>query len=523
MDNSQKDTPNPVDPNKSTNEAPIGENAATDQPKIESGDLGTDTPVNPADSALQPTKKDDYPYHDYTGVGEEEEFTYKPKVGFTLGKITKPLGIIVVLILLIVPIIFIVSKFKPKKTAVESKKGEIVWWNLGLKKEVIQPLIDEYLSQNPEAKIEYVEQSPIDYRERLANSMLQGKGPDIFRFHNSWVPMFKNDLDIMPSEVMTYDDFAKNYYPVIVGNMTTGAGVVGLPLEYDGITLFINEDIFSTAGKITPRTWDQFRQVASELTTRNERNIIIQSGTSLGITSNVDYWPEIISLLLFQNKVNMYKPEGQGAEEALTFYADFYTFDKVWDTTLPSSTEAFANGKVAMFFAPVKAVDTIRKINKNLNFRTIPLPQVRRDDPEEPDVSYATYWAEGVWNNSPNKELAWDFLKFLSSKESLEKIYKNSIDAGLVGMPSPRIDMRDILISDSVMGSVLTLAPNSKSWYLADGTNDGKEGLNTLLNNVYETGIKTIFGTKNRKGINGVVSNIAAESAKVYSKFGIAP
>ena len=115
------------------------------------------------------------------------------------------------------------------------------------------------------------------------------------------------------------------------------------------------------------------------------------------------------------------------------------------------------------------------------------------------------------------------FLKFLSSKDSLEKIYKNSVSAGLVGMPYPRIDMRDTLISDSIMGSVLALAPNSKSWYLASKTYDGKEGLNTLLYGVYDTGLTGLFGTKNRKGVKGVVEVIAAESAKVYSKFGIGP
>ena len=523
MDSPQKEGNSLADIGKSINNTEASDTSLSNLSKAETGNQTPVVATPPVDNPVPPTKKEEYPYTDFSGLGEEEEFTYKPKVGFAFNKIKKILGIVVVLVLLIATIVFIVTKLKPNNSSVQSKKGEIVWRGFGLKKDVIQPLIDDYLSQNPMAKITYIEESPVDYRERLINSMLQGKGPDIFSFHNSWVPMLKNDLDIMSKDVMTYDDFAKIYYPVIVGNMTTGAGVVGLPLEYDAITLFINEDIFSTAGKIPPRTWDQFHQIAQDLTTKNDKNIIIQSGTSLGITSNVDFWPEIISLLFYQNKVDLYKPEGAGAEEALTFYADFYTFDKVWDTTLPSSTEAFAMGKVAMFFAPVRAANEIRRINKNLNFRTIPLPQVRRDDPEEPDVSYATYWSEGVWNKSPNKELAWDFLKFLSSKDSLEKIYKNSVGAGLVGMPYPRIDMRDTLISDYIMGSVLALAPNSKSWYLASNTNDGKEGLNTLLNGVYETGIKSLFGTKNRKGVKGIVEIIAAESAKVYSKFGVGP
>ena len=350
MDSPQKDVNNLADTGKSIN-TEANNNSLNNPPKIEAGNQASVVEAPPADDSAPTVKKENYPYTDYSGLGEEEEFTYKPKVGFAFNKIKKILGILIILILLIVTIVFVLAKLKSNNSSVESKKGEIVWWGFGLKKEVIQPLIDEYLSKNPMAKITYIEESPIDYRERLINSLLQEKGPDIFSFHNSWVPMFEDELDIMSKDVMTYDDYAKIYYPVIVGNMTTGAGVVGFPLEYDGITLYINEDIFSTAGKIPPRTWDQFRQIAQDLTTKNDKNIIIQSGTSLGITANIDFWPEIIALLFYQNKVNLYKPEGAGAEEALTFYADFYTFDKVWDTTLPSSTEAFANGKVAMFFA----------------------------------------------------------------------------------------------------------------------------------------------------------------------------
>ena len=468
-------------------------------------------------------KKDDYPYYDYSGLGDEEEFTYKPKVGFTFGKVAKILGPVLILLLIIVPIVFVVLKLRAGNPKVVSKKGEIVWLGLGLKKEVVQPLIDEYISKNPQAKIDYIEDSPTDYKERLVNSMLQGKGPDVFTYHNSWVPMLKDFLDIMPADVMSYDDFAKVYYPVMVGNLTTGAGIVGLPLEYDGITLFINEDIFSTAGKIAPTTWDEFHQIAIDLTTRNDKNVIIQSGAALGITSNVDYWPEIIALLLLQSKANMYNPQGQGTEEALSYYADFYTFDKVWDSTLPSSTQAFAEGKLAMLLAPTKAVSEIKNLNGSLRFKSVPLPQVRRDNPDEPDVSYATYWVQGVWNKSPNKELAWDFLKFLSKKESLEEIYKNSTVAGLVGMAYPRIDMRDELISDPIMGSIVALAPDSKSWYLMSKTNDGEEGLNTLLDAVFQTGLDSLSATKNRKGVTHVVETIDEDSARVYTKFGIGP
>jgi len=502
-----------------TNKIDINTRQAESQEASKAGGDPKDIP-EPANFA-QPKKEDNYPYHDYSGGEEVEEFVYKPKVGFVFKKLVKPLIALAVIVLIITPLVFLVLKFSPKVQKPSVKKGEIVWWGIGLKKEVVEPLIEEYQNANPKVSITYEEESPIDYRERLANSLAQGKGPDIFRFHNSWVPMFKNNLDFLPKDVISQDEYYKSYYPVIVRDLTTASGIVGMPLEYDALTLFINDDIFAAAGKIPPRTWDEFHQLAVDLTVRGQQGLIIQSGSSLGITGNVDYWPEIVALLMLQNKVNLFRPSGSSAEEAISFYADFGTFAKVWDGTLPTSTEAFADGKVAMFFAPIRAVDSIKAINKNIKFKTVLLPQVRRDDPTEPEVTYATYWVEGVWNKSPNKDLAWDFLKFLSKKESLEKLYKNSIASGLSGEPYPRVDMRDILINDSTLGSVLALAPNAKSGCLASKTNDGNQGLNSLLNAIYKTGIDGLVATRNRKGVKAVIDTIAAESAKVYAKFGV--
>src|SRR3989344_8224493 len=71
---------------------------------------------------------------------------------------------------------------------------ELTYWGLWEPTSVMQPLIDEYQTTNPNVKITYIFQSPREYRERLQNALSQAKGPDIFRIHNSWIPMFKSQL-----------------------------------------------------------------------------------------------------------------------------------------------------------------------------------------------------------------------------------------------------------------------------------------------------------------------------------------
>ncbi len=179
-----------------------------------------------------------------------------PKKKFSLNKKTI---LIVVGVLVLLVVLFLGIR------AISSGLGgggdkKLTWWGLWEDESIVTPLIQEYEEQNPGVEIEYVKQSHRDYRERITNALARGEGPDIFRFHNTWVPMFRQELDTVPASVMTPAEFVETYYPVASRDLSSGSGLVGIPLEYDGLTLFINEDIFSAAGKTAPETWDDLRQ-----------------------------------------------------------------------------------------------------------------------------------------------------------------------------------------------------------------------------------------------------------------------
>lgn len=428
-----------------------------------------------------------------------------------------PKGIIfaVLALVILIGIFSAVSKLFSKKTG---GSGEVVWWGLWEDASVVSSLIAEYQAANPKVTIRYVPQSKQDYRERLTNSLAKDAGPDIFRFHNSWVPMFKDELDHVPASVMGAADFAKDYYPVTSGDLASGTGFVGIPLEYDALTLYINDDIFALAGKTPPTTWDDLRQLAIELTKKDEQGMIIQSGVALGRTENVDHWPEILGLMMLQNGVNLARPSGKLAEDALTFYTIFSTVDGVWDATLPSSTEAFAGGKLAMYFGPSWRAFNLLEANPSLKFRTVPLPQLPKNTPVQADVVYASYWAEGVWARSKNKAAAWDFMKFISSKESLTKMYTNAARQRMFGEPYPRIEMAGLLNDHPVLSSIITRAPLAKSWYLQSRTWDGPTGINSLINKYFEDAVNAVnSGTPATKALEPVVQGVN----QVLSQYGL--
>ena len=426
-------------------------------------------------------------------------------------------------ILLIAAIIFVVVliAFATITLLGKSKKTveEITWWGLWENQNVVQPLISAYESTHPNVKINYVEQSKEDYRERLTNAIAKDNGPDIFTFHNTWVPMFKSNLDAIPSSIMTATDFSQKYYPVITSDLSYGNSIVGMPIGYDAITLYINQDIFNKAGKVAPTDWNELRKVARELTIKDESGIIVQSGVALGKTENVDHWQEVLALLMIQNGVNLSNPTGKNAEDGLTFFTNFSTVDDVWDATLPTSTQYFIAGKLAMYFAPSWRTFQIKEANPNLNFKTVPIPQVAKDDPLQPDVTYATYWAQGVWSKSSNKAVAWDFLKYLTTNESLQKLYQNESAIRSFGEPYPTVDMASLLTDHPVVGSIISLAPVARSWYLASRTFDGDTGINTQMSNYFKDAVNALGSEE--KDATEALETVAQGVSRVLSQYGI--
>ncbi len=410
-----------------------------------------------------------------------------PKKGFPKIIIWVGIGVLVIVLALVAFSLF--KKVTPGGST-------ITWWGLWEEDSVVEPLITAYQTAHPNVKITYVKQSPQDYRERLTSALAKGTGPDIFTFHNTWIPMFKNDLDNLPAGVMNSADFAKTFYPIMSSDLTSGNGVVGIPLGYDALVLYINEDIFNKAGKTPPTTWDDLRSLAAQLTVKDDQGIITQSGIALGRTENVDHWPEIIALMMLQNGVDLTNPTGKPAEDAITFFTAFSNQDGIWDATLPPSTQDFAAGKLAMYIGPSWRAFEIMQQNPNLKFKTVGIPQLPKDNPNQPDITYATYWSQGVWSKSSSKSAAWDFLKFLSTQDTLQKLFANESKVRNFGEPYPRVDMANLLTNHPIVGPIVDQAPGAESWYLASRTFDGPTGINSQLANYFGDAINAVASGK---------------------------
>lgn len=370
-----------------------------------------------------------------------------------------------------------------KKTPFLSKKPKVTkeitlrYWGLWEPEGVIKPLILAYQKEHPNIKIEYKLEVPGGYRERL-QTRLRTEGvekPDIFRFHLTWLPMLKEELAPLPQTVIRNSEYEKMFYPVAQKHLKIGDQYYGIPLMYDGLALFYNEDLFQKKGvSQPPKTWDELRDLASRLTERDEEGRIKIAGVAMGTADNVEHFSDILGLMMLQNGVDLGNMKGNLAEDALAFYTVFSKEDKVWDETLPPSTLAFASGRVAMIFAPSWRVFEIKKRSPGLRFKIAPVPQLPGGT-----VNWASFWVEGVAKSCRHPAEAWDFLKFLVQKENLRRFYTEAAKTRLFGEIYGRRDMAQSLINEEYVGPYVEGAETARSWYLCSRTFDN--GINDRI------------------------------------------
>lgn len=402
-----------------------------------------------------------------------------------------------------------------------SKPVSLIYWGLWEDKEMIDPLITAYQQKYPNVKITYQKMNPQSYREKLVsrsksegNSASTIEKPDIFRFHNTWLPEIKDIVAPLPPTVMNGDEFDKTFYPIHKKDLKVGNYYYGLPLEIDALVLVYNEGLFRKAGISTvPTTWDDITEIVPKLTVKDQAGNLITSGIALGTAGNVDHFSDIFGLLLLQNGGSLSKLNQAEAAGALEIYRKFSEAPQgYWTEDMPNSTTAFAQEKVAMVIVPSWEILTIKAVNPDIDMKVVPVPVV----PGTASLSIATYWVEGVSRFSNNQLEAWKFLRFLSEKENMTKLYEIQSKTRPFGEPYSRIDLAPLLAQNPYLSAVIKQANNLYSLPLISRTYDN--GLNDEIIKYLENAVNST--------ILGVTYGEALETAKagltqVFTKYNI--
>lgn len=358
----------------------------------------------------------------------------------------------------------------------QDKEVTVTYWGLWENDATVRGMIADFEAKNPKIKVQYIKQSPKQYRERLQSAINRGEGPDVFRFHNTWVPMLHNQLSPVPQTVMTPQDFSNTFFQVVSNDMIAGSTIYGIPMMIDGLGLYVNQDLLATAGVSAPVTWTDVINIVPKLTVKNG-TAIVTSAIALGTTGNVEHFSDILGLMFLQNGANLTTLTGTEAEQTLIFYRKFADPSDplfTWSEGMNNSINAFAAGRVAMMLAPSWRAHEIIQVNPQLRFSIVPVPQLPGNS-----VAWASYWVEGVSIRSKYQAQAWEFVKYITSNTGASLLYTESAKTRLFGEPYARIDLANTITDDPYAGAYVKQAPFARSFPLASRTFDN--GINDKL------------------------------------------
>lgn len=445
----------------------------------------------------------------------------------TLPKTTslKPIIFMALGAIALVLFVFLIVKFLKKdntgtsspstKVTTSTKTVTINYYGLWEPTSVMKPVIDAFEKQNPGIKVNYQPQSSQDYQDRLKTA-LEGQGsPDVFRLHTTWLPLFVKYILPAPANTISSTEISTNFYPVVSKLLVSNNQVYGVPLTVEGLGLYINTSMLQQKQIKTPKTWEDL-VVAAKLLKEEDPNTgkIIRAGVALGNTTNVEHWPDIVSLMLLQAGTKLTNLKTPEVETTIDYYTKFVTKLRVWDDTLPPSTIAFANEKVAMIIAPSWRAREIKAMNPALSWEVVPVPQL----PDVEPLNWATIWFETVSKDSKHPQEAWKFVSFLASANAQQILFDSAaLDRGFPQSPANKASANTAL-KNPVVAPFVTSMETATSFYTASMTRDSKTALNSRLIKYLEDAVNAI--SQSQDGVKAI-ETLDSGFQQVLSEYGL--
>jgi len=478
---------------------PVEQQELPAEPFVQAPSIETQSTITPPEPLIQEPPAQIHP----SGAGNGAASPFFKKI------LKVGIGLVVVILVLTL----LLTVVLPMLSGSSREKVTLNYWGLWEDSKTMQSLISGFERQNPNITINYSMQDVKQYRERVIARIANGNGPDIFRFHNSWYPMYASVLLPLPTDTISPVDFKKTFYPVAQKDLIKNGAIYGVPLEIDTLALYTNSELLKAAGLQPPTNWNDFISDARTMTVKDTDGKIKTAGAAMGTFDNVTHAPDILSLLFLQNGVDLLKLQDppDRAANALDFYAAFATDqNNVWDNTLASSILAFSRGNLAMYFGYSWDYLTIKQNNPNLSFQIVPVPQLPNQA-----VNLASYWAEGVSVKTKHQKEALLFMKYLAQKGTEESLYAEQAKTRAFGEPYARVDLGSTLQSNLALSAFIKQAPSAFSSPFIDSTYDN--GLNQELNTYLGNAVNAVL---NGNSPQTAATTLSQGATQVFQKYG---
>lgn len=289
-----------------------------------------------------------------------------------------------------------------------------------------QKLVARFEAENPDIHIDIRAVPGSQYQTKLKTLVAAGEPPDVFVCGDvffAYLKPFLSDLtDLAQRDAKEID--LEDFYPAVQRAMRPGGHIYFMPQWFNVSLLYYNKRIFDAAHEPYPTadwSWEDYAAAAKRLT----RNGV------WGSTVTTGWWGEWLTLVhgaggdLFDPKITHATLDTPEAIRGLSFYRDTIRQGFAPPPGEGPST-GFASDKVAMDYGGHVGLWATYRQLPSLDWEIEALPK----GPAGRRGGEISLTALGIAKDSPEREAAWKFLKFMSSTESI----RAHVDRGYVAI-----------------------------------------------------------------------------------------
>jgi multiple sugar transport system substrate-binding protein len=296
---------------------------------------------------------------------------------------------------------------------------------------LLQARIEAFMEENPDIVVVETLQPQDGIVEKLLTSIAGGSAPDVAMLHRRNLLAFAAEGALVPLD--PYIDEAgieeSYWYPGEYSSNIYGGQTYGLPLT-EGITfLNYNTEMWEAAGldpENFPTTWDDFVEVASQLTVMSENGQVEIAGYTLGdsLGRNFLHW------LVTNGQSSIYSEDGLTAQvntpeavETLAFLKRITDEALGGYQNLTAFTSASSGLDQPPFVMEQSAIQSgqawqflvISETNPDLEYQLAPFPGGPSGD--GPVATNQASWSYVIPQGTDHPDAAWRLVKYLTVDE----------------------------------------------------------------------------------------------------------
>lgn len=253
-----------------------------------------------------------------------------------------------------------------------------------------------------------------EFDTKLAAGMGAGDTPDIMYMWN--YPLYSRALEPLDSYIEKEGkDYKDLFFETLWNYNSYEDNTYGIPVGYTTHVVYYNKDIFDVAGIEYPSdewTWKEFVETARKLTDKENKVY------GFGFSAKPD--PYDFEMMLWNNKASYLGNNNElkgnvNSKESVEVYNSYQKMakDGVALPTEGSGSTEMKSGKIAMFINGSWSIKEFQE--QGVNFGTTVIPSFIEGNKAPSVVS-----SSGISMSADckNKDAAWEFIKFWTSKEA---------------------------------------------------------------------------------------------------------